>query len=83
MLAAAQRAGWSWPTVCEGNMECGICWAEVDEGAENLNPLQPGERAKLDEGLAARKPRARLACQVKAGGSATLTRRGAKPPKEA
>jgi ferredoxin, 2Fe-2S len=76
---AARQAGWSWPTSCNGNCECGQCFVIVEEGEENLSPMRDDERERLAVGLAAGKPRARLACQVYLSGPAVVTKRGARP----
>ncbi len=83
LLQAAKRQGWTWPTVCQGDMECGICWVVVKEGADRLNQLRPGERNRLDMGMAAAQPTARLACQARVLESESMPivvwRKGAKP----
>jgi len=80
LLAAAQRQGWSWPTVCGGGGECGTCWVVVDDGAEHCSPIGAAERATLGRGMKANEPRARLACQVKVSGPVVVTRRSVKAP---
>lgn len=39
VMAAAERAGLRWPTVCGGQAECGVCALEVLEAA--LPPAAP------------------------------------------
>ena len=78
---AAQLAGWHWPTTCDGNCECGQCFVIVEEGAENLSPMLPPERARLDEGVTSGNPRARLACQMFFDGPVVVRRAGARPPR--
>jgi ferredoxin, 2Fe-2S len=76
---AARRAGWTWPTVCDGSGECGQCYVKVLEGAENLSPVSERERRTLDGGMMAGKPDVRLACQTFVNGPAVVKRLGAKP----
>jgi 2Fe-2S ferredoxin len=75
LMRAAQRQGLWWPTVCDGNCECGTCWVVVEEGWEHCSPMAPAERARLDRGMKANESRARLACQVRMWGPVTVTRR--------
>jgi ferredoxin len=77
---AARRAGWQWPTTCDGNGECGQCFVIVEDGAEHLAPISPPERELLAEGIVARNPRARLACMTFVTGPAVVRRAGARPP---
>jgi ferredoxin len=76
---AARRAGWRWPTVCDGNGDCGQCYVIVEEGAENLTPIGDRERERLAEGMMAGNPRARLACQAYVTGPVVVRRSGARP----
>jgi ferredoxin len=76
---AARRAGWKWPTVCEGSCECGQCFVKVLEGEENLSPMSDAERKTIDEGMMAGKPHIRLACQTFVSGPAVVKRLGARP----
>lgn len=76
---AARRAGWNWPTVCEGSCECGQCYVTVLEGAENLSPMGELERQRISEGMMAGKPNVRLACQTFVNGPAVVKRLGARP----
>jgi ferredoxin len=77
---AARRAGWRWPTVCEGDGECGQCYVVVEQGAEHLNAASDEERERLAEGMVGGEPRARLACMTYVSGPAVVRRRGARPP---
>jgi ferredoxin len=76
LLAAALRLGLRWPTVCGGNGVCGTCWVLVEDGGERLSEPADAERATLQKGLKGKDPRARLACQARVMGPATVTRRG-------
>jgi ferredoxin len=77
---AARRAGWKWPTVCEGSCECGQCYVTVLEGEENLSPMTDIERRRLSEGMMAGRPHVRLACQTFVNGPTIVKRLGARPP---
>jgi adenylate cyclase len=83
IMAAAQRNGFRWPTVCGGKATCRTCVFTVNEGAEHLsepNKLE-AEAMKL-----LRRPRAaaateivRLACQARTTGDLTVTKPGVRP----
>lgn len=80
VMAAAQRSGYRWPTVCGGQGTCRTCYLLVEEGAENCSPVSGLEA----EGIAAIaktvKGEIRLACQVRVeAGSATVHKRGVRP----
>ena len=79
---AARRAGWTWPTTCNGSSECGQCWMLVLEGGEHLSKLTASERTLLAEGMMATKPNARLACMTYVSGPVVVKRLGARPPDE-
>lgn len=83
LMAAARRQGLWWPTICGGNCECGTCWVVVEHGAEHCSPVAPAERARLDQGMKANEPRARLACQVRMSGPVTVRRRSVRWAEEA
>src|SRR4051812_34429933 len=55
VMAAAQRAGLYWPTVCRGVAQCGVCHVEVIGDASQLSTPTFEERARLDRLIA--KPR--------------------------
>jgi ferredoxin, 2Fe-2S len=80
LLAAAQRLGIWWPTVCQGLCECGTCFFVVEEGAENLSPMGEQERQRLAVGMKAGDSGARLACQVRVHGPVTVSRRAVQKP---
>jgi ferredoxin len=80
LMAAAQRQGWFWPTVCGGDCDCGTCWVVVEEGAEHGSAVEAAERATLAKGMKANEPRARLACQIEVSGPMVVTRRSVKAP---
>ena len=76
---AARAKGWTWPTVCDGNCECGQCFVTVEAGAENLSPMEDAERQRLAESPWGSRPGVRLACCVFVNGPATVRRKGAHP----
>ncbi len=84
VMHAAERQGYRWPTVCHGQAICTTCFFEVVEGAENLAPVQPLERAALSQSpltqLAA--GHVRLACQARVTGPVTVRKRGVRPAAE-
>lgn len=82
IMAAAQRSGYRWPTVCGGQGTCRTCYVIVEQGAENCSGISQLEA----EGIAAIaktvKGEIRLACQVKIeNGSAVVHKRGVRPLK--
>jgi ferredoxin len=78
VFRAAQRQGVRWPSICNGDCECGICYMVVESGAECLSERGKVESDRLSLGMKANEPRARLACRTQVSGEATVTRRGVK-----
>lgn len=79
LLAAAQRAGYRWPTVCGGRGTCRTCYVVVVSGTDHCAPVSNWEA----EGIAAIgstvNGEVRLACQLLVeGGRAVVTKRGVK-----
>jgi 2Fe-2S ferredoxin len=81
LMAAAQRAGYRWPTICHGKAECTVCFVVV----EDPNAFSDPERVEL-AGLEMFAGRAlyegkvlRLACQARPRRDTTVTKRGVKP----
>jgi ferredoxin, 2Fe-2S len=81
VYAAARSAGYRWPTSCEGDGDCTVCWMEVIDGAGNLSPRTPIEERWLRNFAAARllKGEARLACQAQVSGPVSVRKRGVRP----
>lgn len=81
IMAAAERSGYHWPTLCHGDATCSICWAEVTEGSQNLSVIDEDERTTL--GLLSPRLRAtrnaRLACRAKVTGDVTVRKPGVRP----
>lgn len=78
LMAAAERAGYTWPTICKGNAQCNRCVVRVLDGG-GLEPYSAVELA----GLRAVRWRGReedhgerLACQLRAVGPAVVEQRG-------
>ncbi len=85
LFAAAWRAGYYWPTSCNGGGTCLICWTRVEEGAERLSP--PGEwEAKQIEYLRTivnhQDMPIRLACQTRVLGDVVVRKTGVKKVNE-
>ena len=84
LMAAAQRRGYYWPTICKGNAQCNRCAVRVVDGA-GLEPRSATELAGLrlvkwrdgEEDDADR-----LACQLRAHGHAIVEKRGVRAPDE-
>lgn len=79
VFRAAERQGIRWPSVCNGDCECGICYMVVEQGAENMCVRSQAEADRLALGMKANEPRARLACRSRLLGDVTVVRRGVKP----
>lgn len=81
IMAAAERSGLYWPTLCHGDGTCSICWVEVTGGGDNLSAMRDDERATLD--LLSARLRAtrtvRLACQARVGGDVAVRKPGVRP----
>jgi 2Fe-2S ferredoxin len=68
VMAAAERAGYRWPTVCGGQAQCGVCALEVLSGGDGLSapaPLEAGRLAQLPEIRMWPERTYRLACQLR------------------
>jgi 2Fe-2S ferredoxin len=81
VMAAAVRLGYRWPTVCNGDGTCSVCWVEVTDGADGLGPLTGLERTWLDGFLARHlcAGPARLACQATVHGPVVVRKKGVRP----
>lgn len=83
LMAAAQKAGIRWPTVCNGQAQCGLCAVEVLTAGEAVSAPQPRERQMLSRLTV--KPRQggtmRLACQFTVSGNATVLKLGVRAPR--
>lgn len=81
IMGAAQRCGFHWPTLCNGDGTCSICWVEVKAGEQHLSPMQDSERETLELlSVRLRAGRAiRLACQARVEGDITVWKAGVRP----
>ena len=80
IMAAAQRAGYRWPTVCEGHGDCLACRITVVSGADRLSDVTPAEVKRLAQ-LNKNRPADewfRLACQAKVLGDVVVHKRNVK-----
>lgn len=58
-----ERHGWPVRTRCRGSASCGLCWVQVEEGYDELPPMQEPESQLLRKVLR-KAPNARLACLI-------------------
>jgi len=84
VMAAAERLGWKWPTICHGDGECSVCWVKVIDGSAHISPMSEDERATLEllpSSIVGSKDSSpvRLACQARILGDATVAKRGVTP----
>jgi 2Fe-2S ferredoxin len=82
ILAAAQRLGLHWPTVCGGQAECLACALVVDGDGASLSPVGERERTALErlpERLLRPDAQHRLACQARMQSDAVVYKRGVRP----
>ena len=81
VMAAAERLGYRWPTLCHGEATCSVCWAQVLSGEQNLDAPGEAEQATLE--LLSPQLRAgrqvRLACQARVRGDLTVRKPGVRP----
>jgi ferredoxin len=80
VMAAAERGGYRWPTLCGGVAMCTMCWLRVEAGAANVEPMEDLELYALEtyrwqEG---KRPEGdvRLACQLHVIGDVTVSKKG-------
>ena len=82
LMAAAERQGYRWPTVCHGQAICTACCIVLDDNVEAFEPAGQVELSGL-ESLRTRSfyegKVVRLACQVRVVASTTVTKRGVRP----
>jgi ferredoxin len=82
LMDAATRAGLRWPTVCQGEAQCQVCFVKAHDG--DINRPEP-DRVEA-EGLSALAERlsfepgtVRLACQFRPTADCTVYKRGVRP----
>lgn len=79
VMAAAQRQGIRWPTVCGGFGQCQTCYLQILEGEAYLSAPTPLENEGLENLLRTlRQDRGavRLACQLKVSGDIVVRKVG-------
>ncbi len=59
------------PMACGGSGLCATCHVFVEEGSENLSPIEEREQRALNN-LTNRKPNSRLSCQARVLGDVTV-----------
>ena len=77
VMAAAQRNGMIWPSMCGGVADCGVCFVEVVE-SDQTDSASKAEIPAIRR-IAARPKQGgtiRLACQLRVGRDLTLVRVG-------
>jgi 2Fe-2S ferredoxin len=78
VMAAAERAGYRWPTVCHGQGLCTTCYVRVQAHPEHLSEASKLEQEGIDR--LAVMPTGdevlRLACQARVEGDVTVFKRG-------
>ena len=84
LMAAADRAGYQWPTLCHGVGTCTICVTEVLAGGDGLAPVGTVEQAALSLLFPRplRRGDLRLACQAIVEHDVVVEKRGVRvrPP---
>jgi ferredoxin len=75
-MGAALRHGYFWPSVCQGDGDCGACFVVVENGAEHLSPVGPVEQRTIAGGPRAGRTAVRLACQVRLFGPVRVRKSG-------
>lgn len=80
VFLAARRNGIRWPTRCEGNAACRLCFFECD-AEQPLSPIEPVEAEALRSLPRPAHPGEliRLACQTRLLGDAVVSRVGVRP----
>lgn len=79
VMAAANRHGFNWPTVCNGKARCTMCVLKVLDGAEHASAPDRLERDALLHNRGSNvdtNPAMRLACQLKFSGPAVIRKAG-------
>jgi len=82
VMAAAQAAGYYWPTTCGGEGRCTTCATIVVRGAENLSDIGKTERKTMEAemGPGAIERKMRLACQARVHGDVEVVKPGVRRP---
>lgn len=80
LIEAAWGAGYSWPTICQGQGSCLQCFVVIESGAANLVPAEDWENEELAYIAEFVQGDLRLACQLRVTGDVVVTRPGVIPP---
>lgn len=82
LMAAAERSGYRWPTVCHGQAICTACSIVLED---NVEAFEPADQVELN-GLSLLHGRSfyegkvvRLACQARVVAPTVVTKRGVRP----
>lgn len=79
LMAAAGRAGLSWPTLCRGKAKCAVCALQIVDGGDLVSPALDNERQALRTYRGVdhdRDPSIRLACQLQVQGPVVVRKPG-------
>src|SRR5262245_2364274 len=78
VLEAAERLGFSWPTLCHGDCCCSVCWMEVIQGCERIPQPDDDEQETLELLPQSARPNGtvRLACRARPEGDIVVEKRG-------
>lgn len=79
VMAAAEAAGYRWPTVCGGQGDCLVCHIEVLDCPQHLSAPADAETRSLRDltgGHGGRGEHVRLACQAAVHGDVVVLKRG-------
>lgn len=82
LMAAANRAGYYWPTVCAGDAVCTRCVMNVpEESAASFSEMEEPELAGLRSvrWRSGDRPGERLACQARVLSDATVVKKYVRP----
>ncbi|WP_280356990.1 2Fe-2S iron-sulfur cluster-binding protein [Nocardia otitidiscaviarum] len=76
VMAAAQAAGYRWPTICGGLGDCLVCHIEVLDQPEHLSEPADTEIQAVRQLRARGGGPVRLACQARVHGDVVVLKRG-------
>jgi 2Fe-2S ferredoxin len=84
LMAAAERLGYRWPTLCHGQAACTTCWVEVEdpEAFEPPAPLEVKGLSLFDGRSFYAGKNIRLACQARPLRNTVVTKRGVRDPSD-
>lgn len=82
VMAAAEAAGYQWPTICHGKASCKACLLELVGPLDGLAPMGRLEATELERAMPARLRAGepiRLACQAVPIADVVVRKRGVRP----